>query len=117
MAKVIFLVRASLSRARSRWGCYDYSTMKRIFVALVFMLPGFSAEARCTCTCVNGQAHAVCTNAVDVAPPCAQMCPIAPPGVSPINPPTVPPIGTDNCRMMQIMNPSTGVYRWHQVCW
>ena len=73
--------------------------------------------AACVCRCVDGEVRAICSSSIDVAPICAPaVCPITPPSVSPIPAPRVPPIGTDSCRMAQVLNPRTGQYEWRQVC-
>jgi hypothetical protein len=84
-------------------------------VALALSASG-AALADCVCRCVNGEAQAICSNALTIPPPCMQICPMAPLSITPIEPPTIPPIGTDNCRMQQVMNPRTGVYQWRQLC-
>lgn len=76
-----------------------------------------SANADCTCTCVNGQVRALCSVSYEVPPVCAPMvCPITPAAVQPITPAYVPPIGTSRCQNKQILNPYTNMYEWRMIC-
>lgn len=83
-----------------------------------FLIPLSSAAlASCTCECVNGQAQAMCSSAIDIQPICPpRICPITPPSITPINPPTLPPLGTTECHQAQVLNPYTSQYEWRQVC-
>ncbi len=75
------------------------------------------AQASCQCACVNGSVKALCSSTIEIPPICApQVCPIAPPAVTPITPPRIPPIGTNECRMEQVLNPATHRYEFQRVC-
>jgi len=76
-----------------------------------------SSHAGCVCRCVNGEVRALCSSTLDLEPICPpQICPIVPPSIEPIQAPTLPPLGTDSCRQVQVLNPSTGQYEWRSVC-
>lgn len=76
-----------------------------------------TAEAACQCSCVNGQVRPVCTSSIDIRPICTPgICPIVPPAIKPIAPPAIPPLGTKSCRMVQVLNPATGLYEWRNLC-
>jgi hypothetical protein len=74
-----------------------------------------SAEAACSCQCVNGKAQALCSSALEIPQPCVQICPPAVPSAT-ILPPVVPPPGTQQCRVQQVLNPYTHQYEAKQVC-
>jgi hypothetical protein len=83
-------------------------------IAVGITLP---VSAACVCRCVNGEVRPICSSSIDLEPICApRVCPIVPPSVEPINRPRVPPVGTQNCRMVQVLNPRTAQYEWRQVC-
>lgn len=95
--------------------------MKLISILITFLFIGLifntHAESACVCTCVNGRNVPICEKAIDLEPICPpRVCPILTPSVEPINPVRVPPIGTSDCRMVQIYNEHTGRYEWQQVC-
>ena len=49
--------------------------MRALLVTLsIFMLPS-TGWAACTCSCSQGQAHALCSSSTDIAPICLQICP------------------------------------------
>lgn len=94
---------------------------KLLFAALLFFLMALftsASDAKCVCSCVNGQVVPLCDNALDIEPICPpRICPFTPPSVEPINPPRVPPIGTQTCTMKQVYNEWTKRYEWRQVCY
>jgi hypothetical protein len=66
--------------------------MRSVFLALTFVLLGGTANAACTCQCVDGQMQPLCQSAIDLPPICpATICPIAAPSLAPLKPPTLPP--------------------------
>jgi len=101
--------------------------VKRKF--LTCLIPGFAlasllhigareARAACRCACVNGEVVALCSDSLEMPPICPpRICPIVPPAIEPIQPPRIPPLGTSQCRMKQVLNPSTGRYEWKEVCY
>ena len=79
--------------------------------------PAAPSLAACRCECVDGEVRALCTSSLDIQPICPpRICPIVPPSIAPIMPPTIPPIGTERCRMVQVLNPHTNRYEWRRVC-
>lgn len=90
-----------------------------IFAGTIFFLFFINTlvEASCTCTCVNGQQQALCTNTMDLPPLCPpRICPLVSPSVQPLQQPKLPPLGTSYCSNQQVLNPYTGMYEWRQVC-
>lgn len=81
------------------------------------MLVNTNVKASCTCTCVNGQQQALCTNTMDLPSLCPpRICPLVSPSVQPLQQPKLPPLGTSYCSNQQVLNPYTGMYEWRQVC-
>jgi hypothetical protein len=81
------------------------------------MLPANPASASCQCTCVNGQAKAICQSSLDVAPVCPpRVCAIPPPSMRPLDAPRTPPAAAKQCRMEQVLNRANNRYEWQQVC-
>jgi hypothetical protein len=74
-----------------------------------------SAEARCVCRCVDGEMQPLCSNALDIAPPCMGICGPVAPSIAPLAPLTLPPLGTTDCRMAQVCN-GFGNCGWQRVC-
>jgi hypothetical protein len=90
--------------------------MKRLFILLATVLAA-SAHADCVCRCVNGQVRPICSNALDLPPICApQLCALTPPSIAPLQMPSIPPLGTQNCREAQVLNPYSGRYEWRTLC-
>lgn len=84
----------------------------------LFLLGSHEASAACRCACVNGEVVPLCSSSLDIPPICPpRICPIVPPAIEPIQPPRIPPLGTDQCRMAQVLNPRTGRYEWREVCY
>jgi hypothetical protein len=71
-----------------------------------------TAQAACTCQCVNGQMQALCTSSIELPP----LCPPTPPSIAPIGTPTLPPLGTTSCGPRQVLNPYTRQYEWRTIC-
>ena len=91
--------------------------MKLAIVVLGGVLLAGSAEAACTCACVNGEMKPLCESSIEIAPICGpQICPIVPPSIAPIEVPRIPPLGASSCRQAQVFNQATGEYRWQSVC-
>ncbi len=91
--------------------------MKRLWVSLA-LLAGIlaigSAEAVCTCHCVNGEAKAFCTYATEIEPVCPpRFCPM--PAVVP-EAPQPPTPGPRNCVVREILNDRTGKFEKREVC-
>ncbi len=89
-------------------------------LALVVLLPTLAA-ASCSCACVGGQATPICSNSLEIPPPCpATVCPLVTPANPPTPPPTQPqtlsPDPTKRCVDQQIYNPQTGQYEWRRLC-
>lgn len=84
-------------------------------IALAGLLPS-GAQAECVCRCVNGQMQPICRSALDIAPFCPGMCPLAGPSIAPIQPPMLPPLGTQSCQQAQVYNSYAGRYEWRTVC-
>ena len=93
--------------------------MKRVMTCVsvgAVLLTSARVEASCTCQCVSGEMHPLCSSAMDIPPICPpRICPIAGPSIAPINPPTIPPLGTSSCRQARVCDPF-GNCRWQQVC-
>jgi hypothetical protein len=90
--------------------------MRSAFISLTLMLLGGTANAACTCQCVDGQMQPLCQSAIDLPPICpATICPIAAPSLAPLEPPTLPPLGTSQCRQARVCD-SVGNCQWQQVC-
>lgn len=88
---------------------------KLLFLALVAL--SWPAQANCVCRCVNGEVRALCTSTLDIQPICSPaICPIVPPSIAPIQGPMIPPLGTQGCRQVQVLNPTTGQYQWRTIC-
>jgi hypothetical protein len=84
---------------------------------LVLLSAQNEALARCICTCVNGKNVPLCTSTLEIPPICpSRICPIEPLSLRPLEPLDLPPLGTQSCRMEQVLNPYTGVYEWRRVC-
>ncbi len=88
--------------------------------ALVVLVPTLAA-ATCSCACVEGQAKPICSNRLEIPPPCPEtVCPL----VTPMNPPTppltqpqtLPPDPTERCVYRQVYNPQTGQNEWRRLC-
>jgi hypothetical protein len=91
--------------------------MRSVLFALALLLPGgATANAACSCQCVDGQVQPLCQSAIDLPPVCAPtICPIAAPSLPPLTPPILAPLGTSQCSQAQICDPS-GNCQWQQVC-
>lgn len=77
----------------------------------LFLLGSREAGAACRCACVNGEVVPLCSNSLEIPPICPpRVCPIVPPAIAPIQPPRIPPLGTNACRMKQVLNSWTGRY-------
>ena len=85
--------------------------------ALLFGGVFSTAEAACTCQCVDGQMQPLCSSVMDLPPICPPtICsPLPAPTIAPLMPPTLPPLGTSSCRQAQICD-NYGNCRWQQVC-
>ncbi|MDA0708534.1 MAG: hypothetical protein O2963_05630 [Proteobacteria bacterium] len=92
--------------------------MRTMFLTVfLFWTLASNVSASCTCACVNGVGQPLCTSSLDIKPSCAQLiCSVAPPSIKPANPLNVPPPGSTNCQMQQVLNPTTKLYEWKQVC-
>ncbi|KFC63572.1 hypothetical protein FG93_05698 [Bosea sp. LC85] len=78
---------------------------------------GSPAFAACTCRCINGELRSLCDSSFDFRPMCsAQICPIAPPSIAPIQPLMLPPMGKTSCRQVQALNSDTSEYEWETLC-
>jgi hypothetical protein len=87
-----------------------------LFALALWLLGGVTANAACTCQCVDGQLQPLCQSAIDQPPVCAPtICPIAAPSLPPLTAPILPPLGTSQCRQAQICDP-LGKCQWQQVC-
>jgi hypothetical protein len=91
--------------------------VKRLWVLLA-LLGGVSAignaEATCTCLCMNGEVHAVCTTTTEPEPVCPpRFCPM--PRVVP-EAPQPPSPGPRNCVVKEILNDRTGKFEKREVC-
>ncbi len=90
--------------------------MKLLGIISVLALSAGTADAGCTCQCVNGQMRPLCDSSMEIPPICPPtICPIMSPSIAPINPPTIPPIGTSQCQQAQVCD-SFGNCRWQQIC-
>jgi len=88
-----------------------------LIAAVLAILQPERADARCTCTCVNGSQQALCESAAELPPLCPpRLCPLESPSVAPLPQPQLPPLGTTHCEQAQVLNPQTGIYEWRQVC-
>ena len=77
-----------------------------------------TANASCTCECVNGQVEAICSNSMELRPLCApRLCPLVNPSLKPLDSLTLPPLGTTTCTNMQVYNPYTYQYEWEEICY
>jgi len=91
-------------------------TLSAVALLCIGLLSPLAADARCTCTCINGVDVAVCDFPGEPRPPCGSPCPpvVAPP------PPLIraqpPPPGATLCFPAQVQNPQTGQYEWKDVC-
>ena len=91
--------------------------MRTMLTAAALMLAANFAHAGCTCTCVDGEVKALCTNKLELPPLCApRMCPTPPPQLKPLDQPQLPPLGTKACTNEQVLNPVTNKYEWRRVC-
>jgi hypothetical protein len=91
--------------------------MRGAIIAASLALFSLGAGAQCVCRCVNGSVQPVCRSSIDLPPVCMPaVCPITPPAISPMQMPQLPPLGTSNCRQVQILNPYNGQYQWRTVC-
>ena len=75
------------------------------------------AHADCVCRCVGGKVRPICTSSLDLPPICPiDLCPLAPPSIAPLPSLQLPPIGTSQCRQVQVLNPVTQQYEWRTLC-
>lgn len=59
----------------------------------------------------------ICSSTLEIPPICSPaICPLVAPSIAPIAPLQLPPIGTQACRQVQVLDPYTGRYRWQTVC-
>ena len=91
--------------------------MKRLWVLLVLLacpLATGTAEAACSCQCINGEVRAVCQYSFDPEPVCPpRFC--AMPRVVPEVPPP-PSAGPRKCVVKEILNDRTGKFEKREVC-
>ena len=91
--------------------------MRSLFFAVLLSVLPASVWANCVCQCVNGEVEAICSNSMSIPPICPpRVCPITPASIEPILSPRIPPIGTNDCRPAQVLNPRTGRYEWKEIC-
>jgi hypothetical protein len=96
--------------------------MRTVVLATVLLLlaPALgpeSASARCACRCIDGEVKPLCDSALEPRPVCpARACPTPPAAIPPIDQAEVPPPGTRECHFRQLLNRSTGLYDWVQIC-
>jgi hypothetical protein len=75
-----------------------------------------TAQAKCTCQCVNGAMQPLCTNPLEAKPLCPPtVCPLDVPIGSTFKVPSVPPFGATVCEQARVCNTS-GDCRWKEVC-
>jgi len=92
--------------------------MQKIFlIGLALTGMASDAHANCVCRCVNGEMQAICQSSIDLPPICPPtICPTTPPAIEPLPSLRIPPIGTSQCRNVQVLNPRTNRYEWREVC-
>lgn len=91
--------------------------MKKLLALAAAALLATAAQAECSCQCVNGVVRQLCRSPLDMPAICApQLCPLVPPSIQPIQMPQLPPLGTQACRQVQVLDPFTRQYRWQTVC-
>ncbi len=91
--------------------------VKRLWVLLALLVgapPIGTAEAACTCQCINGEVRAVCAYASEPEPVCPpRFC--AMPRVVPEVPPP-PSAGPRKCVVKEILNDRTGKFEKREMC-
>jgi len=90
-----------------------------LFVAVSLMIAAApSAEAACSCACVNGHAENICQSSIDIKQTCVNICPASIPnyGVPHNNYTVVPPPGARRCTNEQVLNPATHMYETKTLC-
>lgn len=90
-----------------------------IFLAAAVVCSIFpaTADAACTCRCVNGLMQPICSIPGELAPICPAMaCALPPAALPPLAPLGLPPLGTQNCAPQQVQNPYTHQYEWKSIC-
>ena len=86
-------------------------------IAIMAIFGSTGAHAECVCRCVDGEVRQLCQSTMDLPALCApQLCPLVPPSIPPIKALTLPPLGTSECRQVQVFNLRTGQYEWQRVC-
>ena len=76
-----------------------------------------SAQAACSCRCLNGKAIPVCSSSTEIPPLCNNAsCPIIPPPKTPQDAFKPVPNVTPGCQTKQVYDPKAGTYSWEQVC-
>ena len=84
---------------------------------LAGLLPAGSAQAACSCRCLNGKAIPVCSSSTDIRPICnSTSCPIIPPQKTPQDALKPIPNVTPGCQTKQVYDPKAGTYSWENVC-
>jgi hypothetical protein len=89
-----------------------------LFAAALAVLGAKSAEAACSCECVNGHAENICQSTIDIKQICVNICPASIPnyGVPHNNYTVVPPPGARRCTNEQVLNPTTHLYETKTLC-
>jgi hypothetical protein len=91
--------------------------MKKNLAVIAALLAAGAAQASCVCRCVDGEVQPICSSAMDMSPMCApRMCGKPAPSIAPMQAPQMPPMGTQQCRQVQVRNPYTHQYEWQTVC-
>lgn len=86
-------------------------------LTLALMVPSGSAEAACSCRCIDGKAQPVCSSSTDIRPFCQPAsCPIAPPVKPPLDTRNPAPAVKPGCETKQVYDPETRAYTWEQIC-
>lgn len=89
----------------------------KLWLIPTLLLLSASAQAACVCRCVGGEVQPICTSSLDLPPICSpRMCPMTSPSLEPLARPTLPPLGTSSCQQRQVLDESTGRYRWRTIC-
>jgi hypothetical protein len=79
-------------------------------------VPG-TAEAACTCRCLDGKAKAICSSGTDIPPLCnATKCPLSTPQRTPLDAREPAPPVKPGCTTRQVYNPDTARHEWAQIC-
>jgi hypothetical protein len=87
-----------------------------IFAFTLLLLGSATANAACTCQCVDGQMQPLCENSMELPPLCPlAICPLTPRSIAPLNPRTLSPLGTSQCQQAQVCDRS-GNCLWQQAC-